>query len=181
MGYYFSPFRREYKPEGSADLCAFCDPNGIQRMGVRNTDGKLVENEYYFWYVNYYPRADGHTMVIPKKHLLYFKDETPAEVYARHHLLTYVQKIFSQLVPGSGVDIFLQTGPGSDSTVKHLHWHILPSLPSDALRGFEKLGSFVTPNEKEEKIILFPQEIKLARENLLQALAPIVQEYPYAL
>lgn len=71
--------------------------------------------------------------------------------------------------------IFLQYGAGSASSVSHLHWHIVPALPSDTLRSFEKLGHFYTANEKEQKILIFPIKIQKAKRLLQQALSQVIK------
>ncbi len=178
MAYYFSPFRAAYDKEKSTEGCVFCDPEMIKQDNVRSLEGVLVENRHYDWLVNRYPRSEGHTLVIPKRHLLLLEDETPEEVQDRHELICYASKILKLLYPGSGTEIFLQTGAASEGTVRHLHWHVVPAMPSDQLRGWAKLGYFVTSKEQEEKVVMFPIQIKLAREELQVALAPLIQANP---
>jgi diadenosine tetraphosphate (Ap4A) HIT family hydrolase len=69
------------------------------------------------------------------------------------------------------VEIFLQTGAGSEASVKHLHWHVVPSQLNDPLRGFDKLGQFFTIEKDKPKIVVFPVPIKKARQTLLRALS----------
>jgi diadenosine tetraphosphate (Ap4A) HIT family hydrolase len=180
MSYFYSPFRKQYdaKEQGSESACVFCDAR-IHSQTVTDGEGHGVENEHYRWIINYFPRFEGHTMLVPKRHLTRFVEETKEEVLARHELLVYASEILARAYERAGIEVFLQRGDGSASTIKHLHWHLVPAQTSDPLRGFEKMGHFVTMKEDEEKIILFPQRIEHAREDLGSFLAPFVKARPY--
>ena len=118
-------------------------------------------------------------MVVPKKHVLTLDEEGAEESHARHHMIAYAAKILRRYYEGAGIEIFLQTGEGSASSVKHLHWHVLPAKPDDPFRAFEKLGHFYTPNENEEKIVIFPVTINKAKEELQDALTLLITADPY--
>lgn len=169
MPYFYSPLRNEYKK--GTDNCPFCDKEQMSIQTVVDKNGKMVENEYYFWVVNWYPRFEGHTLLVPKRHILKIEDETKEEVEARHELLCRVYPVLMKVYKVLGVEHFLQTGQSSLSTVQHLHWHVLPSLSDERLRGFAKLGYFDTKQPETEKVVLYPVEVKLAREDLKKALA----------
>ncbi len=178
MAYYFSPFRNSYsgdkkKIEGKKE-CPFCSEENIKKQGVRNVSGTLMENEHYFWIVNFFPKFEGHTMLVPKRHLKHPEEETRDELVSRHTLGLFAMKQLEKVYPGCGFEIFLQFGAGSEQSVEHLHWHIVPAQKGDTLRSFEKLGHFYTKKEEEEKIILFPVPICLAREDLLEKLTETI-------
>ncbi len=40
---------------------------------VRDAYGRSIENDYYVWIMNWYPRYEGHTMVVPKKRVCSFE------------------------------------------------------------------------------------------------------------
>jgi len=182
MAYYFSPFRKEYGAAVAAFVasCAFCDGATYERQAVRDVSGEAVQNEHAVWVVNFFPRFEGHTMIVPRRHILRLEEERPEETIARQHLTCYAMDRLKALYPNAGIEIFLQTGSGSASSIPHLHWHVVPAQETDPLRGFEKIGQFYTTEKNEEKIILFPQKIEFAREDLIHALAPIVTSHPYS-
>ncbi len=170
MAYYYSPFRKEYLQRASQD-CAFCDLKVNEEQIIRNKAGQPIENEYYRWVINYYPKFEGHTMVVPKRHITEIEQESQSEVQARHDLIVVAAAALKKTYPGAGVEIFMQTGPGSAASVSHLHWHVVPALPDDSLRSFEKMGHFYTTEQEQEKVLLFPVSIRLAREKLQEELA----------
>ena len=169
MTYYYSPFRKEYQKLNSSK-CPFCDNETIQLQSIKDNSGKILENKYYFWMVNWYPRFEGHTMIVPKRHLLKLEDEKPEGILARNELILKAADILMKLFKTKGCEIFLQTGKKSESTVEHLHWHVLPASPDDVFRGFDKTGNFTSKEPNQEKIILFPVKIKLARGDLQKAI-----------
>ncbi len=171
MAFFYSPFRKEYAPRANSHSCPFCDPAVIAKGAIRDQKGKIMENESCVWVVNHYPKFEGHTMVVPKRHILTLDDESDKEVIDRQNLIKIASHTIRKAYPEGGVEIFLQFGEGSEASVRHLHWHVLPALPNDPLRSFEKLGQFYTPNENGEIVLKLSVKIQYARESLLELLA----------
>ncbi len=176
MPYYYSPFRKEYdkvnRPENrSSRPCVFCNQEKMSQDMLRNHHNIPVENEHYFWIVNWYPRAEAHTMLIPKRHIINIQDETDEEVLARNLLLKQITTILQNTFSDTGIEVFFQTGKGSLSSVEHLHWHIIPTLPQHSLPGLEKFGYFYTTEPDTKKIITTPVDIKIARKGLMKLIS----------
>ena len=146
----------------------------MEKQTVKKIDGTLMENKHYRWVVNFFPKFEGHTLIIPKRHLTTLENEGHDEMTARGELTILASRAIQQLYPGAGVEIFCQTGPGSEASIAHIHWHIVPSQPSDPLRGFDKLGQFFTIEPDEPKILIFPVPIRIAKNQLLKALAKVL-------
>ena len=171
MAYYYSPFRKEYTdPLGNG--CPFCDQKIIRGQSIQNRKGVPVGNEYYFWIANWYPRSEAASMIIPRRHVLSLGEETESEVLAREDILVCARQAYARLFPGSGIEIYIQTGSDSQGTIPHLHWHLHPTLPDDPLPGLGKYEKFYTMEEGKEKVVMYPVEIKLAREKLIEAFKP---------
>lgn len=170
MPYYYSPLRNSYenepKPTPKPD-CPFCTPE-IESQTFTDHQGNVFANEHYRWVVNWFPRAEAHTMLVPKRHIMNLADETNDELIARHELLLECYRVLQAAFPESGVEMFLQTGKGSLSSLPHLHWHLVPTLPQHSLTGFEKIGYFSTTKPAEEKVVMTPIEITIARDQLLE-------------
>jgi diadenosine tetraphosphate (Ap4A) HIT family hydrolase len=175
VAYFFSPFRNAYT--SSSQDCAFCDQEKVSLQAVRYESGALFENDHYVWLVNFYPKFEGHTMIVPKRHLESVYDETSMETLARNELTLKAITALKALYPDSGIELFIQFGQGSASSVKHLHWHIVPAHKDDELRSFEKLGHFYTTEEGKEKVVLFPHPIRLAKEELRDVLSQLANKH----
>lgn len=164
--YSYSPFRKTYTAPDSAG-CPFCNAAAMAAQVVRRQDGSAIENEHYRFVVNTYPKFEGHTMLVPKAHLLDFAEETPEAVLARQTLLLEAVALLRRAFPNCGIENFIQTGAGSKSSVAHLHWHLVPAYEHDPLRSFEKLGHFYTTTPHEEKVVIFPKAITMEPATLL--------------
>lgn len=172
MPYYYTPFRNNYKPQTpdtkKEKACPFCDQDTITAQSLHNSSGKLFENEHYYWMVNWFPRTEAHTMLVPKRHIIDITDETPEEIVARQALLIEAHQALTNSFGETGYEIFLQTGPGSLSSIKHLHWHLIPTTPQKDSLSLAKLGYFWTTEPTEEKVVIQPTEITIAREELIE-------------
>ena len=172
MAYYYSPFRKSYGKKSSKRgmECAFCDAKQILKQSIKTKSGVVIENDSYLWVVNLYPKFEGHTMVVPKRHIIKIGEETAQETLDREELIAYAAQVLQKAFPRSGIEIFLQTGEGSASSVAHLHWHVVPASHDDPLRSFEKLGHFYTIEPGKERVIVFPLEIKRSPAELVTKL-----------
>lgn len=175
MAYFFSPFRKTYtKNKKASARCPFCDDSNVSRQQVCNTRGEAVENEHYQWLVNYFPKFEGHTIIVSREHVTEINGESPDVVVARERLIAFAIRTLQQLYRGAGVEVFLQFGPGSAATLEHLHWHVVPARPDDPLRSFEKLGHFYRTGPRERVVLEFPHRITLAKKKLQKALSKII-------
>ena len=177
MAYYYSPFRKGYGKHHSGD-CVFCDTKHIAKQGIRTKAGKVIENESYLWVINAFPKFEGHTMVVPKRHMVNLGEETAQEIVDREELIIYAAKVLQKAFPRSGIEVFLQTGVGSASSVAHLHWHVVPASHDDHLRSFEKLGHFYTIEPGKERVVVFPMEIKQSPTQLISKLKQHAHAHP---
>ncbi|MFJ2593064.1 HIT family protein [Streptomyces erythrochromogenes] len=79
------------------------------------------------------PLAPGHTLVVPTLH---FADvfETPPEVLAAvTALVQHVAGAARSALNASGVNILSASGPGSEQSVPHLHFHVVPRWVDDGI------------------------------------------------
>lgn len=173
MAYYYSPFRKVYKgivKKKRKTACPFCDTKAIASQAIKR-GRSIFENESYYWIVNLYPKFEGHTMVVPKRHVTALGEETPKEVADREALIVEATRVLRKVFPKAGFEIFLQTGDGSESSVPHLHWHVVPASPKDPLRSFDKLGQFYTVEPGKERVLIFPVKIQRSPKQLISALS----------
>lgn len=83
--------------------------------------------------------CSGHTLVIPKKHYISVLDCEKSYLDA---VMSVVQKVSNHYVKNcgfDGVNIMNASGDGSEQSVFHLHFHILPRKKNDGLHTFPKL------------------------------------------
>jgi diadenosine tetraphosphate (Ap4A) HIT family hydrolase len=97
--------------------CAFCTlPEG--RIIDRNDVGLVIHDAY--------PVSPGHTLVIPRRHVVSFFDSTEAE---RAGLMSLVfsarQQLDAEFSP-DGYNVGINDGTLAGQTVPHLHIHLIP-------------------------------------------------------
>ena len=79
------------------------------------------------------PLAPGHTLVVPTQHYADVFD-TPHDVLAA--TMALVQRVAGAMrtaLDASGVNILNASGPGSEQSVPHLHFHVVPRWPGDGI------------------------------------------------
>ncbi|MET9918749.1 HIT domain-containing protein [Streptomyces sp. NPDC006435] len=79
------------------------------------------------------PLAPGHTLVVPTRHYAGVFD-TPPDVLAASTVL--VQRVAAAMRTGlgaSGVNVLSASGPGSEQSVPHLHFHVVPRWADDGI------------------------------------------------
>lgn len=102
---------------------------------------KIYENENFLVFLDVFPKAPGHTLIIPKEEVVWVWDVTLYDEYFRlaRHIAEALQKAFH-------TDMILMLIHGDE--VPHAHIHLRPSIPCD---GSEK--DFETILEKIKKAL----------------------------
>lgn len=78
-----------------------------------------------------YPVTQGHTLVIPLRHVASFFDVTTKERVAMLALLDQAKlQVQSEFSP-AGYNIGINDGAAAGQTVGHLHIHLIPRYPGD--------------------------------------------------
>ena len=80
------------------------------------------------------PVFHGHTLVVPKAHVVTLPDLATASL---EPLFTAVQRVARAVVDGLGADgSFVAVNNVVSQSVAHLHVHVVPRRRKDGLRGF---------------------------------------------
>jgi len=109
----------------SGSSCVFC------RYGTEQTD-VLFENDLAFTVPDNYPVTQGHTLIIPKRHVSDFFDSTQEEKIAILDLLTVSKKQLSAQDPSiEAYNIGINAGRAAGQTIFHLHVHLIPRRSGD--------------------------------------------------
>lgn len=78
-----------------------------------------------------YPVSDGHTLIIPKRHIVSLFDATADEVKALFSLMKTVRQKLLQIYVPDGFNIGVNDGQAAGQTVMHLHIHLIPRYQGD--------------------------------------------------
>ena len=91
----------------------------------------IQENQHAVFVLDGYPVSQGHSLIIPKRHVASWFDVTAIERDSMINLLDLAKdKITSEASP-DGFNIGINDGPAAGQTVPHLHMHLIPRYAND--------------------------------------------------
>jgi diadenosine tetraphosphate (Ap4A) HIT family hydrolase len=91
----------------------------------------VVENDLLVAVRDAYPVSEGHTLVIPKRHVADAFALTPAEWTAIGEVLGRVKAQLDQTLRPDGYNIGINVGAVAGQTVFHVHVHVIPRYLGD--------------------------------------------------
>ena len=89
------------------------------------------QNELAFVIRDGYPVSEGHTLIIPKRHVASFFEITNEEQQALMELLEQAQNVLDQEFKPDAYNIGINDGVEAGQTVPHLHIHLIPRYTGD--------------------------------------------------
>ena len=108
------------------DSCPFCvifNHDKVQRI--------IKQNDLAFVMRDGYPVSDGHTLIIPKRHVASFFEISNDERQALFSLIDHSQKELDQEFNPDAYNIGINDGVSAGQTVPHLHIHLIPRYEGD--------------------------------------------------
>ncbi len=122
--------------------CIFC-----KILNNELSSSRVLEDEGTVAILDIHPVSEGHTLILPRRHVESFTDLSPDEAAA---LIASGQLIAAQLkrtLEGcEGVNLSLADGASAGQEVPHVHLHIIPRRAGD---GF---GWKFPPNYSSEPV-----------------------------
>ena len=120
----FRLFKTMY--EHREENCLFCDIQSSDRKRI------ISENNLAYAIRDGFPVADGHTLFIPKRHVLDYFGLTQAETNAVNSLMQEQKKLLQD--GDKTIDAFnigMNCGSSAGQTVFHCHVHLIPRRTGD--------------------------------------------------
>jgi len=109
--------------------CIFC------RIVRREIPGIFKESENFIAIRDIHPKAEGHTLIIPKKHFVTMLD---IEDKIGNEMLKFCKEVASELIDkkiGDGFNVIMNNLEPAGQVVKHAHIHIIPRNEGDGLKS----------------------------------------------
>ncbi|MGW1014063.1 HIT family protein [Streptomyces termitum] len=78
------------------------------------------------------PLAPGHALVVPTAHWADVFDVPPEVLADTVALVQQVATVMRTALRAEGVNVLSASGPGSEQSVPHLHFHLVPRWSDDA-------------------------------------------------
>lgn len=106
--------------------CLFCK---ILNKEIPNFT--VYEDENVLAFLDIFPCAPGHTVVIPKKHFENLWDmNTETFSLMSESLRAVAGRVQARLKP-DGMNIGINNGKVAGQAIPHVHWHIIPRFEGD--------------------------------------------------
>ncbi len=114
--------RVSYHGQIMAEECPFCDPEtGRVRLG---TEAGLALDDLF-------PVAEGHTLVVPRRHVRTIYDLPEADQAGLWELVRTVRDDLVEDLRPDGFTIGLNEGSAAGQSVDHAHIHVIPRFLGD--------------------------------------------------
>ena len=128
----YAPWRQSYVSTAAKDeneACVFC---AALRTGVSLESLIVFKGETCSVILNKYPYNNGHTMVIPHRHIGDFSNLTEKEFHEIHLLMQKTYRVLQQAYQPHGMNIGMNLGRvGGAGILGHIHYHLVPRWNGD--------------------------------------------------
>ncbi len=91
----------------------------------------IAENELAVAFYDGCPISDGHTLVIPRRHVETYFDASPEEHSAMIKLIYEIRDYLEEKYSPDGYNIGANVGQVAGQTVFHFHIHVIPRYRGD--------------------------------------------------
>lgn len=118
------------------------DPDNLFARMVRGEVPcvKVYEDSHALAFMDIFPQAPGHTLVIPKVAARNLLDMPPDALGPYMRTVQTVAAGVRDAFKAEGLTIFQFNGAAGGQTVFHLHFHIIPRDGSGSLKGHGQAG-----------------------------------------
>lgn len=104
-----------------ADDCIFC-----QILAGKAPCYPVHETRYTRTFLDIFPAAPGHCLIVTKKHFRDIFEATPEAIGMVGHVSTLIAHTVREELQCDGVGIFQLNGAAAGQTVFHYHMHVIP-------------------------------------------------------
>jgi histidine triad (HIT) family protein len=109
--------------------CIFC-----RIVGHDSPASYVYEDEDVVAFLDINPLTEGHTLVIPKQHIVNIFDAEDQVMGKTMAVARRVSHAMKEALGAQGVNILISNGAPADQTVFHFHIHVVPRRTGDGLR-----------------------------------------------
>jgi diadenosine tetraphosphate (Ap4A) HIT family hydrolase len=102
--------------------CPFCSPDQSK---------VLLANAHALAFLDGFPVTPGHSLIVPKRHIVSLFDATREEQAALFDLVGEVRELILAQHSPDAFNIGVNDGPAAGQTVMHLHIHLIPRYAGD--------------------------------------------------
>ena len=104
--------------------CPFCEK-------VESGEGLVLANDWGIAFPDAFPLTEGHTLVVPRRHVARSEDLEPEEWTGLFELVRQAAAGGASAPGVEGVNVGFNSGEVAGQTVFHAHVHVIPRRPGD--------------------------------------------------
>ncbi|MBN1936668.1 MAG: HIT domain-containing protein [Anaerolineae bacterium] len=119
--YEYQHYNRLLHP--NPENCPFCAPDLEREL--------ITESATAFAILDKYPVSPGHTLVIPKKHIVNYFDLSTHTKTACWLMTDRLKMLLTERFYPDGFNVGINIGSAAGQTVPHVHIHIIPRYAGD--------------------------------------------------
>jgi histidine triad (HIT) family protein len=127
--------KTEPKKEDKREDCIFC-----KIVSGEIPTKKLYEDDNFLAVLDAFPKVEGHTLIISKKH---FRNLLDMPTTLGNEMVSIAKKIAIDIIKegkAEGFNLVINNEPCAGQVVFHTHIHILPRKKEDGFKIFYKEG-----------------------------------------
>ena len=94
---------------------------------------KLYEDEKTIAFLDIYPVAKGHTLIIPKNHSATLYDISIEDAEAVGATVSRVTKTVKKVLKCDGVNVYQGNEKAAMQEIFHVHFHVIPRFEDDGI------------------------------------------------
>lgn len=113
----YGPIRKE---------CPFCQ--------IASECNIIAENELAIAFYDSFPVSNGHTLIIPRRHIADYFELEQEEVVSIQKLTMSCRNILSDKFHPNGFNLGVNVGEAAGQTIFHCHMHLIPRYNGDVLK-----------------------------------------------
>jgi histidine triad (HIT) family protein len=95
---------------------------------------RVFEDDLTMAFLDANPATDGHTLVIPKRHVENLFELEDTDAGAVWTTVRHVAKAVRDAMAADGLNLFQSNGRAAFQSVFHVHVHVVPRWAGDAIR-----------------------------------------------
>jgi len=101
--------------------CIFCQPDRLI----------LAQSTLSLAFPDGFPVSKGHTLVVPKRHVVSLWEMTSEEYMDAFDLVRQVKEVLEKMFTPQGFNVGVNCGETAGQSVSHVHIHVIPRYTGD--------------------------------------------------
>lgn len=128
--------------------CVFCNLLNSKENRI------VLENDYAFAIFDRYPVSEGHSLVIPKRHIVSFFELETEELIGIYALMQELRDYLVSRYNTQDFNIGINEGRAAGRTIDHLHIHVIPRYTGDVEMPAGGVRHIIAKNKEFYKEIM---------------------------